>query len=61
MHMHLISIPSDIYYMDTVPISMSLDNFVYVSLIALVLCLATTLIPTRLAAKLDAVTALRFG
>jgi lipoprotein-releasing system permease protein len=59
--MHLISIPSDIYYMDTVPISMSLDNFVYVSLIALVLCLATTLIPTRLAAKLDAVTALRFG
>jgi lipoprotein-releasing system permease protein len=59
--MHLISIPSDIYYMDTVPISMSVDNFIVVSLIAFLLCMATTLIPTKLAAKLDTVTALRFG
>jgi lipoprotein-releasing system permease protein len=58
---HLISIPSDIYYMDTVPISMGVDNFIIVSAIALLLCMATTMIPTQLAAKLDAVTALRFG
>jgi lipoprotein-releasing system permease protein len=60
-NMHLISIPSDIYYMDSVPISMDVENFVIVSVIAFVLCMATTMIPTRLAAKLDTVAALRFG
>ncbi len=57
----LISLPSDIYYMATVPISLSLQNFVVVTAVALALCLLTTLLPSRAAAKLDPVTAFRFG
>jgi lipoprotein-releasing system permease protein len=54
-------LPSDIYYMDTVPILLKPENFIIVSVIAFVLCLLTTILPARSAAKLDTVTALRFG
>jgi lipoprotein-releasing system permease protein len=57
----ILSLPSEIYYMQTVPVSLSPHNFVLVSLIAFLLCLLTTILPARAAAKLDPVTALRFG
>jgi lipoprotein-releasing system permease protein len=57
----IMSLPSDIYYMDTVPILLKPENFILVSIIAFVLCLLTTVLPARSAAKLDTVTALRFG
>ena len=59
--MRLVSIPSEIYYMDTVPISLGVENFLLVSGVAFILCMLTTFIPARSAAKLDTVTALRFG
>jgi len=55
------SLPSDIYYMSTVPISLSPYNFALVSLAAFALCLLTTLLPSRAAARLDPITAFRFG
>jgi lipoprotein-releasing system permease protein len=59
--MHLISIPSEIYFMENVPILMNVENFLIVSGVAFILCMVTTFIPARLAAKLDTVTLLRFG
>ncbi|MBI1804783.1 MAG: ABC transporter permease [Ignavibacteriae bacterium] len=61
MKFQLISLPSDIYYMSTVPISLKPANFVLVTAAAMLLCLLTTLLPSRAAAKLDPVTAFRFG
>ncbi|MBI5475636.1 MAG: ABC transporter permease [Ignavibacteriales bacterium] len=57
----ILSLPSDIYYMDTVPMMLRWENFVFVSLVALLLCMLTTILPSRSASKLDSVTALRFG
>ncbi|HTK80987.1 MAG TPA: FtsX-like permease family protein, partial [Bacteroidota bacterium] len=57
----IISLPSEIYYMDAVPILMSPGNFVLVTIIAYGLCLLTTLLPSKAAAALDPVRALRFG
>ncbi|MDI6767486.1 MAG: ABC transporter permease [Bacteroidota bacterium] len=57
----IISLPSDIYYMDAAPILIRPENFIIVTIAALLLCMMTTLIPTRAASKLEPVTALRFG
>lgn len=57
----VISLPSDIYYMDAAPILIRPENFIIVTVVALFLCMMTTLIPTRAASKLEPVTALRFG
>lgn len=61
LQFQLIQIPSEIYYMSTVPIVLHPLNFILVTGVALLLCLVTTLIPSRAAAKLDPVAALRFG
>jgi len=61
LEFRLISLPSDIYFMSSVPILLRAVDFVIVSGIAFLLSLTTTILPSRSAAKLDAVTALRFG
>lgn len=57
----LMSLPSEVYYMLHVPMLLRWENFVIVSIVTLVLCLLTTIIPSRAAAKIDPITALRFG
>jgi lipoprotein-releasing system permease protein len=57
----ILSLPSDIYYMTNVPMLLRWENFVLVTIIAFILCLVTTTIPSRSASKLDPVQALRFG
>jgi lipoprotein-releasing system permease protein len=57
----LLSLPSDIYFMNTVPILLQIENFIAVTFIVLVLCLLAALLPARAAARLDAVTSLRFN
>jgi len=47
------SLPSGIYFMDTVPILLQAKNFVIVSLIAIGLSLIATVLPSRLAGRLD--------
>ncbi len=61
LKLHFFSLPSDIYYMTTVPILLQWENFVVVSLVITVLCLLTSLIPARAASKLDVITSLRFS
>lgn len=58
---NIITLPAEIYYMDTAPILLRAENFLLVSAIAFVLCLGATLIPARAAASVNPVNALRFG
>lgn len=55
------SLPSDIYYMNSVPIFMKPENFLLVTVVALMLCFITTLLPARAAAGMKPVEAFRFG
>lgn len=55
------SLPSEIYYMNTVPILMKPENFLLVTIVAYMLCLLTTVLPSRAAARMNPVTALKFG
>ncbi|MFQ5799483.1 MAG: ABC transporter permease, partial [Bacteroidota bacterium] len=54
------SLPSGIYFMDTVPILLQAKNFVIVSLIAISLSLIATVLPSRLAGRLDPLLTIRF-
>jgi lipoprotein-releasing system permease protein len=55
------SLPSDIYFMSSVPVLLLPEYFIAVSAITIVLCLLTATIPARLAARLHPVTAIRFS
>ncbi len=57
----LLTLPSEIYYMNSVPILIRPENFALVTVIAFVLCMLTTMLPSRAAASLDPVNAMRFG
>ena len=61
VNFRLFTLPSDIYYMDVVPIFIKPENFLIVTVIAYVLCVLTTLVPSRAAALMNTVDALRFG
>lgn len=61
LRLQFFSLPSDIYYMSTVPILLQWENFAIVSFVVAILCLLTSLIPARAASNLDAITSLRFG
>jgi lipoprotein-releasing system permease protein len=54
------SLDSDIYFMSSVPIFMKPEYFLMVSGVSIVLCILSSFIPARLAAKVDPVTAIRF-
>jgi lipoprotein-releasing system permease protein len=56
-----LSLPSDIYFMTSVPILMRVEDFAVVSAIAIGLCLLSSLVPARLASRLNPVTAIRFS
>ncbi|MFZ4621266.1 MAG: FtsX-like permease family protein [Bacteroidota bacterium] len=60
-HYEFFSLPSTIYFMKTVPIYFRLENFLIVSGISIVLCIAASYIPARLAAKMDPIKAIRLG
>jgi lipoprotein-releasing system permease protein len=59
--LHFFSLPSDVYFMSTVPILVKPEYFVVVSALSLVLCFISALVPSRLAARLDPVYAIRFA
>lgn len=54
------SLPSGIYYMTHVPIDLSVEVFVLVSLLALMMCFVSALIPSRVAAQQDPIRLIRF-
>jgi lipoprotein-releasing system permease protein len=53
----ILSLPSDVYFMDAVPVMMRLEYFVVVSAISIALSLLSSLIPSRLAANMEPVRA----
>ena len=57
----ILSLPSDIYFMTSVPVLMRWEDFLVVSAITVALSMLSALIPARLAARLDPVTAIRFS
>ena len=61
MTFNVLSLPSDIYYMSSVPILLQVQNFIGVTIVAFVLCFFATLIPARAAARLHPITIFRFG
>ncbi len=56
----LISIPASVYLMSSVPIQLSPDTFVLVSVVTLFLCIIASLLPSYVAAKIKPVSILRF-
>ncbi|MEX0736173.1 MAG: ABC transporter permease [Bacteroidota bacterium] len=54
------SLPSGIYYMTHVPIDLSVEVFVLVSVLTLVMCFLSALIPSRIAAQQDPIRLIRF-
>jgi lipoprotein-releasing system permease protein len=61
MHFKFFSLPSDIYFMNAVPILLRPEHFLLVSAVSIVLCMASSLVPARLAARLDPVHSIRFS
>lgn len=61
LKLNIITLPSSVYFMSTVPISLSLFTFLLVSIITLLLCLAASFIPSYIASKIQPTSMLRFG
>jgi lipoprotein-releasing system permease protein len=57
----LISIPSSVYFMSSVPIYISPQNFLIVSVITFALCIIASLMPSYIASKIQPVSTLRFN
>jgi lipoprotein-releasing system permease protein len=57
----VLSLPSDIYFMSSVPVLLRWEYFGLVSVVTLLLSLLSSLVPARLAARLHPVNAIRFS
>jgi lipoprotein-releasing system permease protein len=58
---NIITLPSSVYFMSTVPISMSVIIFGGVSLLTLVLCIIASVIPSYVASRIKPVSTIRFN
>jgi lipoprotein-releasing system permease protein len=61
LHYRIISLPSGIYFMSHVPIDLNPLNFFLVSVLALVMCFLSSIIPSRIAARRDPIRMIKFG
>jgi lipoprotein-releasing system permease protein len=57
----IISLPSGVYFMTHVPIDLNGLNFLVVSMLALLMCFLSSIIPSRIAAKRDPIQMIKFG
>ncbi|MGD0339332.1 MAG: ABC transporter permease [Bacteroidota bacterium] len=57
---HPFAIPENVYFMTAVPILLRPEYFIIVSCLSIVLCFFATLIPARLAARVNPIQAIRF-
>jgi lipoprotein-releasing system permease protein len=60
LKLRFLSLPSDIYFMSSVPILMEPKFYINVSLISIVLCSCCSLVPAWLAARIDPIRSIRF-
>lgn len=56
-----IELPSDVYYISTLPVLLQWQDVALIAVSALVICFLATLYPARQAARLDPVEAIRYG
>ena len=56
----LISLPADVYIIDSLPIEMHLFDFIAISSIALILCFLASVYPAYKASRLYPVEAIRY-
>lgn len=61
LHYRIISLPSGIYFMTHVPIDLNPLNFLLVSVLALLMCFLSSIIPSRIAARRDPIRMIKFG
>jgi len=59
IHFHVIKLPPDVFFLDAVPMELKWIDFVAIVSVALILCLAATLYPSRKASELLPIDALR--
>jgi lipoprotein-releasing system permease protein len=57
----IISLPEQIYYLSSVPISMNLETYLLVSISGFLLSLFTSLIPSYIASRIQPITAIKFN
>lgn len=57
----VLSLPSDIYFMSSVPVLLEWEYFAVVSAISITLSLVSAMVPARLASRLSPVNAIRFS
>lgn len=58
---NIITLPSSVYFTSTVPIILSTEIFLIVSMITLCLCLAASFIPSYIASRVKPISSLRFA
>lgn len=56
-----IELPSDIYYITTLPVQIQMMQMVLIALVAVIICYLATLYPAHQASKLNPVEAFRYG
>ncbi|PJA99243.1 MAG: hypothetical protein CO128_04120 [Ignavibacteriales bacterium CG_4_9_14_3_um_filter_30_11] len=61
LNYNFISIPSSVYLMSSIPIQLSPIIFIGVSIITFLLCIASSIIPSFIASKIDPIRTLRFN
>ena len=61
LHYHIFKLRSDIYFMSSVPISIEWQQYAIVSAISIIIAIAATLIPARIASRVLPLKALKFG
>lgn len=59
-HFGLISLPAEAYYMTTAPIGLNPWDFLLVAVVTIALCGAAAYVPSRVAARVEPVRAIRF-
>ncbi|MEW6749818.1 MAG: FtsX-like permease family protein [Candidatus Latescibacterota bacterium] len=59
-HFHIITIPGEVYLINSLPVDMEVVDFLLVSAVSLLVCLLTSVYPARKAASLMPVEAIRY-
>jgi lipoprotein-releasing system permease protein len=60
LELDIIKVPSSVYFVTRVPIELSVDIFLFVSIVTFVLALLAAVIPSYFASRINPVSALRF-
>lgn len=58
---NVITLPSSVYFMSTVPILLTTNTFILVSIVTFLLCIAASVIPAFIASRIKPLATLRFG